>query len=213
MSLAGRTDVEESEQNAANRGCPGCDAADRHCRVSRLQVIAEGIHVAAIENGIIESGVTWNSRSSVSSQLRSSTGASGETNPAARWVRVNLKEAWEYDGLVIVFLSRGEEIAFSRYCDGRKWRYPKDIGVGSTVRDCKRHLGEHEQPWVDDDGFTVVDYDLREPSAHESSGGLWFRLRNGCSDQVHINQDCRAAGITIRCSGRARRRAPHEPTS
>ena len=72
---------------------------------------------------------------------------------------------------------------------GQKWRFPKRIGVGTTVRDLTKHLGKHEQPWIDDDGFTVVNYDLREPSAHESSGALWFRLRNGIVVEVGMTED------------------------
>ena len=101
-------------------------------------------------------------------------------------------KTWEYEGLVVHLCKpRGEPTyrLFQMIVTGRKWRFPKDIGVGSTVRDLTRHLGEHEQPWVDDDGFTVVDYDLREPSAHESSGGLWFRLRNGVVIEVGMTED------------------------
>ena len=101
-------------------------------------------------------------------------------------------KTWEYEGLVVhLCKSPGEPSyrLFQTVVTGRKWRFLKQIGVGSTVRDLTRHLGQHEKPEVDDQGFTVVSYDLREPKADESSGLLWFRLRHGVVVEVGMTED------------------------
>jgi hypothetical protein len=101
-------------------------------------------------------------------------------------------KTWEYDGLVIRLCKAGGEPTyhlFQMVVTGQKWRFPKGIGVGSMVSDLTRHFGEHMQPWVDSDGLTVVNYDLREPGADESSGGLWFRLRNDVVVEVGVTED------------------------
>jgi hypothetical protein len=101
-------------------------------------------------------------------------------------------KTWEYEGLVVhLCKSRGEPTyrLFQMVVTGRKWRFPKGIGVGSPVQDLTRQLGQHEEPEVDDQGFTVVSYDLREPSADESSGLFWFRLRNGVVVELGMTED------------------------
>ena len=101
-------------------------------------------------------------------------------------------KTWEYEGLVVHLCKAGGEPTyhlFQMVVTGRKWRFPKGIGVDSTVRELTRHLGEHEPRLVDNDGLTVVNYDLREPSGLESSGLLWFRLRNGVVVEVGMTED------------------------
>ena len=101
-------------------------------------------------------------------------------------------KTWEYEGLVVHLRKSPSEPSyrlFQMVVTGRKWLFLKQIGVGGTVRDLTRCLGQHEKPEVGDQGFTAVSYDLREPKADESSGLLWFRLRNGVVVEVGMTED------------------------